>query len=1013
MSQPRIIKLHGSLPSNFPLIFTEEDYRTYPAKYAPFVNTVQQAMMETIFCLIGFSGDDPNFLEWSGWVRDNLGEAAPKIYLAGYLKLSAHERRMLEDRGVVAIDVWNHPKADQWPEHQRHEYATRWILRTLEEGEPYDGRIWPSQPEDKVRDEDELLAPFVRVPFDIPRSHSRPAMGRNQASYSNDDFRMIREVIDSWAHNRGLYSGWLVFPFGPEHSELSRQTDEWEPHMLRIFPNLTSIERLMAVRELIWRRELLLEPISCQLEDAAHAAIDEIDWDQRIVSDDESASISWIEIRDAWRTVALALLTQARLSCNQPIFADRLESLMPFSNDSPDVGHRIHQERCLSAVYSSDFPGLNGALDSWEVEKCDPVWMLRKAALLIEARRHFEAEILQLRSLNLIRKHLGEDRNISNASRMGWALGSMLTMENQQSIFRRWDELGALKCNVWNEIVHIRSTIEESEDSDEAPSFEYTLGQTTRISWSRRRHTRMVAAYRAVRLPEIAGLPLYSLPSDTTSIPMSVVADILSSAADELSKHAPELAIRIILRTCSYDRDKTLQRVLSRTKVAGLSEDAARDLANSCIHLIEFSRPRLYVTDEFRFGRAWVERMRVAMEVLSRLVSRLDADMASSVFSLGLECFGDRRMAQDAWLAGPIGNLLRRSWQTLPQGIKSERVFELLMAPIVGIDGFDAFEYSVDIGSLIQNEDLPPADETSWDARYREAVAFLIRGLRNSNASARNQAIGRMLPLAASSKFSDAEESEVASVLWQDNNPVIRNAPGTGSPADWVFMLLPEIEPGQANQSFRNKWLNTELDEPFTDDATSMAMLGQIGSAIAGLRFRNVEFPLSNDESELIGQNIFKLVIRYSRNTVTTISSDQQGVIRNLGAIGATISISEQLANELFDETRNLVEGASAPPGTSLRQFLQFSYSFGTAVGYGAILCLVKALPDRIETIDTWLTTAFASSDEAKVRSAMKTVRDWVSTPENPGLLAVPDNLIREIGAIIASRRRDALADAL
>ena len=458
---------------------------------------------------------------------------------------------------------------------------------------------------------------------------------------------------------------------------------------------------------------------------------------------------------------------------------------------------------------------------------------------------------------------------------------------------------------------------------------------------------------------------------------------------------------------------KTLQRVLSRTKVAGLSEDAARDLANSCIHLIEFSRPRLYVTDEFRFGRAWVERMRVAMEVLSRLVSRLDADMASSVFSLGLECFGDRRMAQDAWLAGPIGNLLRRSWQTLPQGIKSERVFELLMAPIVGIDGFDAFEYSVDIGSLIQNEDLPPADETSWDARSREAVAFLIRGLRNSNASARNQAIGRMLPLAASSKFSDAEESEVASVLWQDNNPVIRNAPGTGSPADWVFMLLPEIEPGQANQSFRNKWLNTELDEPFTDDATSMAMLGQIGSAIAGLRFRNVEFPLSNDESELIGQNIFKLVIRYSRNTVTTISSDQQGVIRNLGAIGATISISEQLANELFDETRNLVEGASAPPGTSLRQFLQFSYSFGTAVGYGAILCLVKALPDRIETIDTWLTTAFASSDEAKVRSAMKTVRDWVSTPENPGLLAVPDNLIREIGAIIASRRRDALADAL
>ncbi len=61
-ARPRIVKLHGSVPAHFPLIFTEEDYRTYPVKFAPFVNTAQQAMMETVFCLIGFSGDDPNFL---------------------------------------------------------------------------------------------------------------------------------------------------------------------------------------------------------------------------------------------------------------------------------------------------------------------------------------------------------------------------------------------------------------------------------------------------------------------------------------------------------------------------------------------------------------------------------------------------------------------------------------------------------------------------------------------------------------------------------------------------------------------------------------------------------------------------------------------------------------------------------------------------------------------------------------------------------------------------------------
>lgn len=59
----RIVKLHGSFDGRFPLIFTEEDYRTYPNKFAPFVNTVQQAMMESVFCLLGFSGDDLIFFQ--------------------------------------------------------------------------------------------------------------------------------------------------------------------------------------------------------------------------------------------------------------------------------------------------------------------------------------------------------------------------------------------------------------------------------------------------------------------------------------------------------------------------------------------------------------------------------------------------------------------------------------------------------------------------------------------------------------------------------------------------------------------------------------------------------------------------------------------------------------------------------------------------------------------------------------------------------------------------------------
>ena len=79
-TEPRIIKLHGSFPSTTPFVITEEDYRQYPKKSAIFVNTVQQSLIENVLCLIGFSGDDPNFLQWIGWIRDNIGnDLASKI----------------------------------------------------------------------------------------------------------------------------------------------------------------------------------------------------------------------------------------------------------------------------------------------------------------------------------------------------------------------------------------------------------------------------------------------------------------------------------------------------------------------------------------------------------------------------------------------------------------------------------------------------------------------------------------------------------------------------------------------------------------------------------------------------------------------------------------------------------------------------------------------------------------------------------------------------------------------
>ena len=172
---------------------------------------------------------------------------------------------------------------------------------------------------------------------------------------SNHDKNGSGDFSRFGAHNRKLYPGWLVFPSGQERTDVSRRTSEWESPILDASPDFPPVERLNAIRELIWRREALLEPISPELEAAAQDALNAVDWQRRTAEGLISGREDWAEVREAWRTVALALVTDARLDFNRPLLDERLNSLMPFSGGDLDVAHRIQQEYCLWAAYSLDF----------------------------------------------------------------------------------------------------------------------------------------------------------------------------------------------------------------------------------------------------------------------------------------------------------------------------------------------------------------------------------------------------------------------------------------------------------------------------------------------------------------------------------------------------------------------------------------------------------------------------------------------------------------------------------
>ena len=114
---PRIVKLHGSFPSHEPFIISEEDYRRYPQDFAPFVNTVQQSLLENLFVLIGFSGSDPNFLKWIGWIHDNLGTSnSPRIYMIVHKPESEVTKKMLAAKNIdiVVLNDIPHYRSDSY-----------------------------------------------------------------------------------------------------------------------------------------------------------------------------------------------------------------------------------------------------------------------------------------------------------------------------------------------------------------------------------------------------------------------------------------------------------------------------------------------------------------------------------------------------------------------------------------------------------------------------------------------------------------------------------------------------------------------------------------------------------------------------------------------------------------------------------------------------------------------------------------------------------------------------------
>lgn len=394
--KPRIVKLHGSFPSERPFIITEEDYRRYPHDNAPFVNTVQQALLENTFCLIGFSGDDPNFLQWIGWIRDNLGkDKTQKIYLVGMFDLSPARVQLMTQRGIIVVDLsryngigkHDHPKAL----HRFFDY--------IQSKKP-DALDWPHNPK------------------------------KMYPTHEANRIEEIQAVTKEWQHQRLAYPGWLILPHGNRNT-LWNYTTGW----VNCLPDLEKSSPELAVQyvfELIWRLDRCLLPIFDSIAKYCEKLLEKycpfqngiLHGNCQIPSQNGSCQTRQCDkIREAWLAIAMAMLRFHREEGNLNEWNEAESRLWRLSSHlSTEQKEFLNYQGVLFSLFTLDLPKTKQRLETWRPNESQPYWMSKRAAILAELG-HYDSitEIITL-ALNASRKKNNTDsttpdyHSISNES---------------------------------------------------------------------------------------------------------------------------------------------------------------------------------------------------------------------------------------------------------------------------------------------------------------------------------------------------------------------------------------------------------------------------------------------------------------------------------------------------------------------------------------------------------------------------------------------------------------------
>lgn len=780
--KPRIVKLHGSFPSERPFIITEEDYRRYPHDYAPFVNTVQQALLENTFCLIGFSGDDPNFLQWIGWIRDNLGkDKTQKIYLVGVFDLSSARLQLLAQRGIIVVDL---SCCDGIDKHD-HKKALSRFFDYIRSKKP-DALDWPYNPKT------------------MPLAHDA------------DRIEEVQKITEEWRRQRQAYPGWLILPHG-NRENLWVLTDPWVNYLPDTEKSPPGLD-LQYAFELIWRLERCLLPVFNNIAEFCEKLLEKY-WPfqngnppancQIHPGEEKFQELPWNDLRQAWLAIAVAMLRFYREEGYLDKWKEAEIRLKTLSGHlSAEQREFLNYEGFLFSLFTLDVPNAKQRLENWRPNEAQPYWMAKRAAALAEIGLLSEAETISREALENVRKKLNQKVGTADLTLVSLESNAMLlgkyiqdaaalgkgewgTLQDKRAQFNdRWNELKGFKCDPWNEIKLFELTLKNPpvERKIVTEKREFDIGRVTRYRHFSSTDQEGLSAYAFLRFCEEIGLP-FSIGSSS----VAKVKDTAKASLQRISRYSSFWAIATLARLGDAE---AVDSLFSREAVYRFTAHQADQLIHGYLDALNKCRDDIHAGDAFRNDSYGVRLAQLLPEVMSRLCCKCSVETKPRVleFVTGIYASPDKTNYRN------VKNLTNRLISSMSEVEQYRLIPDLLKIPFpedLNLLVKDEFPNPFLLLELNQKPECAPAVEIQPGL-----VDDLFRQAALDKSDRRRWAITSLVTLHKLQLLDDSQSQNLAEAIWRVTDQ--HGLPdGTGF-YKFAFLRFPHPEGIDPAQLFKN-----------------------------------------------------------------------------------------------------------------------------------------------------------------------------------------------------------------